>query len=162
MNVLDKFQREILEGFLRLDNSETEYGNFHSVGLHLVFKKTDNGLTILTDNQGDEIHILIQTASDFRRNRLEGFGFVHEPTKDDILNELIGKKLISSERLVFEKTELQGEDFVVNRGEVQAIRLGFGNSELVVKASGDEIWTESGARIEIDKTEYPGATWKTN
>ncbi|MBL4752263.1 MAG: hypothetical protein JKY52_01505 [Flavobacteriales bacterium] len=159
-DVENKCYGKKLVGFLRLDNSEDEYGNFYSIGIYLSFEDCSTGISILTTNAGNEIKWKFEAIENFKSEKLEGFGYIHEPTTDDTLNGLIGQHLKEIRCHLYEIQDVVGEGFKMIRGEIQAIIFKFDTLELVVKCSGDEMWTEVDEKIEIDKTEYPGAIWK--
>jgi len=149
-----------LSGFLRLDINEAEYGCFTSLGLFLMFENENLGVSVLTDNVGAEITCNIKSRGEFNENKLDGFGYVHEPPPDDTLSVLIDKELKEIKTCLYDENIIGGDNFVLLRGKLQAIIFKFEDCELIVKNAGDEIWTEVEKEIEIDKTEFPGTVWK--
>jgi hypothetical protein len=161
MKALSKYIGARLNRIIRLDDDESEYGNFTSLGLHLDFVECEQGISILTDNRGDELKWKSEVASGFELDKLNGFGFIHEQTLDDTLASLVGQKLKGIQFLQFDPADLNGDGFTMNRGRVQMIVIRFETNQLVVKECGDNVWTELDADIKDFESDYPDAKWET-
>lgn len=159
MEYLKSYVGSEISGFIRLDHSQEDYSYFQSLGIYLQFIGKNNGISIITDNIGNEIICSILPKEQFEEEKLDGYGHVHYPKDDDHLNIIIGKKLKALRLGKHSAAELQGNGFTIQRRELQAIVFEFDNKELLIKNSGDEIWTEVDERIQVEKLEEEEVKW---
>ena len=160
MEYLNSYIGKEISGYIRLDQSEKDYSYFHSLGIHLQFIGENNGILMITDNRGDEIICSICSKEKFEEEKLDGYGFLHNPKADDHLNIIIGKELKAICLGQHSTAGLQGNGFTIQRGEIQAIIFEFENKELLIMNSGDEIWTEADDKIKPEKLDLRYIHWR--
>ncbi|MFB9865482.1 hypothetical protein [Rufibacter immobilis] len=160
MEYLRSYIGKTISGYIRLDHSEEEYSYFQSLGLHLQFIGEKNGIQVITDNMGNEIICSISPKNQLEEEKLDGYGFLHNPKTDDHLNVIIGKELKAIRLGQHNIGELQGNGFAIQRGELQAVIFEFENKELLIMNSGNEIWTEADVRIKTEKLELGNIHWR--